>query len=212
MPIDPAIAPLHIAVSTGMLTPELSALLAKQRAEEPETPVRLVETTEEDQEQGLRDGRYCLGLVLSMRDKPDSEHTFPLWQDEVVVVLPSRSPLLAFAEIPLSEVAQYPLVMWSTGFCTSLGKQIVALMDAPVVSLNVVDRVRSFDLMAVLVAAGYGVGFATQTRVACSRDLGIVTRPLAEGPHYATTYLTLPRAPLPPAVDRLVKRAQAVTC
>lgn len=210
MPIDHAIAPLQIAVSTGILPPELATLLAKQRAEEPETPVHLIETTEKDQLQGLEDGRYCIGLHLSMRKLPAFRHTLALWQDELAVALPLRSPLLAFTEVPLTEAIQYPLIMWNTEYCAPLGQQIHSLVTPFTTTLNIVDQVKSFELMAVLVAAGYGIGFATRSRIACSRKLDIVMRPLASGPHHVTTYLALPHSPLP-AADRLAQRAQAIT-
>lgn len=210
MPLDHATAPLQIAVSTGLLPPTLAALLAKQRAEEPETPVRLIETTEKDQQQGLQDGRYCLGVFLSMETQPVSPKTLALWPDELAVALPLRSPLLAFAEVPFEALAQYPLIMWHKGYCSPLGHQLDSLISSAPTTLNVIDRVSSFELMAVLVGAGYGIGFATRSRIACSRALDIVMRPLANGPHPVTTYLALPRSPLP-AVERLVRRAQAVT-
>lgn len=45
----------------------------------------------------------------------------------------------------------------------------------PVTSkLNVVDHAKSFELMAVLVAAGYGIGFAGKSRIDTTRKFGIV--------------------------------------
>lgn len=210
MPLDHATAPLQIAVSTGILPPALAALLARQRAEEPETPIHLVETTEKDQQQGLKDGRYCLGLFLSMNEQSLSRNTLALWPDELAVALPLRSPLLAFAEVPFEELAQYPLIMWHKGYCSPLGQQLDSLIASAPTTLNVIDRVSSFELMAVLVAAGYGIGFATRSRIGCSRALDIVMRPLASGPHPVTTYLALPRSPVA-AVERLIQRAQAIT-
>lgn len=78
MSLDHATAPLQIAVSTGIMPPALATLLAKQRMEEPETPVRLIETTEKDQHEGLKDGRYCLGLFLSMNEPPLARKAFSL--------------------------------------------------------------------------------------------------------------------------------------
>ncbi|MBJ7223523.1 MULTISPECIES: LysR substrate-binding domain-containing protein [unclassified Brenneria] len=210
MSLDHATAPLQIAVSTGIMPPALATLLAKQRMEEPETPVRLIETTEKDQHQGLKDGRYCLGLFLSMNETPLARETFALWQDELALALPSRSPLLAFAEVPLGEAVQYPLIMWQRGYCSPLGQQIESLLSSAASKLNVVDRVSSFELMAVLVASGYGIGFATKSRISCSRNLNLVMRPLACGPHQVTTYLALPPSPLSATVERLIQRAQAI--
>lgn len=180
--------------------------------EEPETPVRLIETTEKDQHQGLKDGRYCLGLFLSMNVPPLAREAFALWQDELALALPSRSPLLAFAEVPLGEAVQYPLIMWQRGYCSPLGQQIESLLSSVASKLNIVDRVSSFELMAVLVASGYGIGLATKSRISCCRSMNLVMRPLAGNSCYqVTTYLAVPHPPLPASVTRLIQRAQAVT-
>ncbi|MBF8677651.1 MULTISPECIES: LysR substrate-binding domain-containing protein [Pseudomonas] len=103
-----------------------------------------------------------------------------------------------------------PLIMWQRGYCSPLGQQIESLLSSAASKLNVVDRVSSFELMAVLVASGYGIGLATKSRISCSRNLDLVMRPLANGSHQVTTYLALPHSPMPATVKRLIQRAQAV--
>lgn len=112
MPFDRGPAPLQIAVTAGALTPPLATLLARQRAEEPETPVRLVETTVADQCWGLEEGRYCLGFSTTPDLLRHPLQSAALWQDELAVAVPPRSPLLALAEIPLHEAVQHPLILW----------------------------------------------------------------------------------------------------
>lgn len=100
--------------------------------------------------------------------------------------------------------------MWQGGYCSPLGQQIESLLSSAASKLNVVDRVSSFKLMAVLVASGYGIGLATKSRISCSRNLDLVMRPLANGSHQVTTYLALTHSPMPATVKRLIQRAQAV--
>lgn len=203
--------PLQIAVPTGALTLPLVALLARQREEEPETPLRLIETTLEDQLQGLEDRRYCLGFSLAQAKYRSALQATPLWRDEVMVAVPPQSPLLAFDKIPLKEATRYPLILWNGKGCEILRQQIDSLLESAETELHVAERVTSFGLMAVLIAAGYGIGFCTQSWISACRTMDIEIRPLADQPHYVTTYLIHLHQPLTSPVDRLIRRAQQLT-
>ncbi|OCX15288.1 LysR family substrate-binding domain-containing protein [Ectopseudomonas hydrolytica] len=202
-------APLHIAVSHNALLAPLGALLAKQRAEEPETPVRIIETTRQDQAKGLIEGRYTLGFSTSVLDE-GSVCSVPLWRDELAVAVPLRSPLLAFADIPLEQVVRYPLILLSLGSHETPGRQIDSLLKTAKTAPNVAEQVQSFELMMALIAAGYGIGICTRSHISALRRMGIVMRPLAGKPHYVTTYLIQSHRPPPAVVGRLIQRAHAV--
>ncbi|WP_083280459.1 LysR substrate-binding domain-containing protein [Pseudomonas citronellolis] len=210
MPPEPAIAPLQIAVTPGTISPFLTALLSKQRIEEPQTPVHIVETSTEEQYQGIKDGRYCLGLSLAAEEHHPSVQSLPLWQDELAVAIPARSPLLRFADIPLQEVVQYPIVMWRKGACHPIDSQIKSLLESTATQLNIVDWVESFELMMILIASGYGIGIHTKSRIKALRGLDIVMRPLSGGTHLVTICLISPYQPLSEAAERIVRRAKAI--
>ncbi len=56
---------------------------------------------------GLSSGLYDVGLTLA----DDGDAGFiatPLWEDPLMVVLPTRHPLLAYKELPLKEVVNRP--------------------------------------------------------------------------------------------------------
>ncbi|MGE0371831.1 MAG: LysR family substrate-binding domain-containing protein [Gammaproteobacteria bacterium] len=200
--------PLRIAVSFGVPWPTLASLLARQRAEEPQVPVRLCEVTLAEQLGGLEDGRYDGGLSLT--DAPGSSlSALPLWRDELALAVPARSPLLAFSEVPLAETAQYPLVRWCTQACEPFSRLVDTLLREHA-SYSQAAYARSYELMAVLVAAGYGVGFGAKSRLAASRKMDIVMRPLAGDRHPLTTYFLRADSRMLAPVDRLIKRAQAI--
>lgn len=199
--------PLKITVPTGAMTLPLAALLAKQREEEPETPLRLIETTMEDQLLGLEDGRYCLGFSLTQAKYRPTLQATPLWRDEVMVAVPAQSPLLAFDKIPLKEATRYPLILWNGKGCEVLRQQIDSLLGSAEKEFHVAERVSSFGLMAILITAGYGIGFCTQSWISASRMMDIEIRPLADQPHYVTTYLIHPRQSITTSVDRVIQRA-----
>ncbi|WP_165496969.1 LysR family substrate-binding domain-containing protein [Phytopseudomonas dryadis] len=208
MPSDRRHTPLQIAVTFEALTAPLAALLAKQRAEEPETPVRLIETSAADQVQGLKGGAYSAGISI-VPSGQDALPSLPLWRDELAIAVPVRSPLLAFPRVPLEEVARYPLVMWCPGSCEAINQHVESLLRPVEPVLNIMARAKSFELLTVLVAAGYGMGFSTMSRIAASRPLDIVMRPLLHNARHVTTYL-LRTAAASPAIDRFVERARAI--
>jgi DNA-binding transcriptional LysR family regulator len=200
-------SPLKIAVSFGTLSPQLASLLLRQRTEEPETPVLLHEVVLAEQLRGLKDGRYDAGLALT--DAPDhSLSAQPLWPDELAVALPVKSPLLAFAAVPLKEMAHYPVIRWCTQTCEPLSQLVDSLLEK-YGSLPQQAPVRTYEVMATLVSAGYGIGLGAKSRIAALRSVNVVMRPLAGDRYDLTTYLLCPGSAVP-ALDRLAERAQAI--
>lgn len=206
MPSQPHPESVRIAVSFGAFSATLTHLLAKQRIEEPSTVISLTELSFSEQVQGLKDGRYDLGLAV----EPPTEAALQnevLWHDEIAVAVPELSPLLEFAEITLERAVQYPLILWSAEHCEPLSHQVMELLKSETSKLNVVDHAKSFELMAVLVAAGYGIGFAGKSRINAARKHGIVMRPLAETPRDLSTYLLRTRNAPSSFTERLIERA-----
>lgn len=200
---------LRLAVSEGVLSPQLATLLALQRAEEPETPILATEVRQEDLIQGLEDGHYDLGIAISGPTSLTLESQL-LWRDELAAAVPRRSPLLAHAAVPLTELLRYPMIQSYPRVCEALSQQIEALLAGDQTRVSCTSG--SFELMALLVAAGYGVGIASRTRILQARDWGIVMRPLAEGAYWIGTSLLRPTSAsrAAPAISRFARRARAV--
>jgi len=200
---------LRIAACPGTLGPSFSRMLGRHRVEEPETRVKLVEASFVDQAEGLKDGRYSVGFSLE-RGLGVAVTSVPLWKEEIAAALPEQSPLLHLEEVPLRELVRYPLVMWSPEACRSLAHQIGVVLTTAGHPYKVAEEVKSFDLLATLIAAGCGVGLASRSSIAASRNAGIVMRPLAGAPRYMTTYLLYPAKSQGDVVSRFIERATAV--
>lgn len=187
------------------LSPQLATLLAMQRAEEPETAVLLQEIASGELAHGLEDGGYDMGIELAMASPAPNAHL--LWGDELVLAVPLRSPLLAHPEVSLGALQHYPLLRCCPRACAALSRQLEALHgNEERASLEIA----SFERMAVLVAAGYGVGIAPRSRVVQARSWGVAMRPLANGPYLIRTQLLLPAEGWTPAVGRFAERAAKV--
>ena len=50
-------------------------------------------------------------------DAGDGIVVTPAWEDELMVAVPARHPVLAFKQIPLEEVLHYPLVLGDPAVC-----------------------------------------------------------------------------------------------
>ncbi|AVR87250.1 LysR family transcriptional regulator [Thauera aromatica] len=179
---------LRIALSDGISQPRLSALLARCREEAPEVELRLTEIPLASQLKGLRDDLYDAGLAKS-DDPGKGLVAMPAWCESLVVAVPARHPLLAFRELPLSEVLRYPLVLCDPHACEGCSRQVGKVLRAVDREPEVVEMVATHDLMMALVAAGYGLGLATKAQFAVCRCPEVVARPLAGEPPTLVTYL-----------------------
>jgi len=67
------------------------------------------------------------------------------------------------------------------------------LLDQQIASLPetscAIQHVSSFELMALWVAAGYGIGITAQSRIANARAWGLCMRPFKDAPYEIITHL-----------------------
>ena len=101
---------LRIALSDGITPSRLPALLAQCREEDPEVEVRLFEVPLAQQIKGLHDDLYDAGFSMA-DDVGDGIVATSAWEDELMVAVPARHPVLSFRQVPLEEVLHYPLVL-----------------------------------------------------------------------------------------------------
>jgi DNA-binding transcriptional LysR family regulator len=190
----------------------LGALLAKQRAEEPETQIVFQEIvqTELELEQGIEEGRFDLGFSL-VQTKKRGLKALPLWNDELVAAVPERSPLLAHVKVPLEVLGRYPLVKWTPQASEVISFQIDEILKEIDVAPEAVQYVPSFELMAVWVAAGYGVGFGQRSRIAAAREWGVLMRPLAGSQRTIKNYILCSDMSDFSAAGRFTKRATSIS-
>ncbi len=197
---------ITLGVSCGMFLPQLAALLALQRVEEPETAILLKEAPPAELFRGLEAGRYDVGIAWATPVLP-ALRVEPLWRDELAAAVPVRSPLLACTSIPLGELLHYPMIQWCPQTCKELNMWVGALIGHQ----HAAFTATTFELMTVVVAAGYGIGLAPRGRVVQARQWGVVMRPLAEGPHWIGTNLFRPACGATPIVERFARRAGRIT-
>jgi DNA-binding transcriptional LysR family regulator len=201
---------LRVALSEGISQARLTALLSRCREDEPDTEVRLYEVPLAQQIKGLESDLYDVGFS-QCTDVGEALFAVPAWSDQIVVAMPSRHPLLAYKKLPLDEVLRYPLVLCDPEAYGGCSRQLARVLHATDLEPMVAERVASHDLMVTLVAAGYGLGFSTESHVSTSSHPEIVTRPLAGRTPMLTTYLIRRIGYLSEVLQRFAERAVVAT-
>ncbi len=179
---------LRIALSDGVTPTRLSTLLARCREEDPEIEIRLFEVPLGQQIKGLHEDLYDAGFSMT-EDGGDGILVTPVWEDELMVAVPARHPVLAFKQVPLKEVLRYPLALGDPAVCEGHARQIDRFLRKLDQEPLIAQRVATFDVMMTLVSAGLALGLAGEAHIASSREPGVVARRLAGKPYMLTTYL-----------------------
>lgn len=200
---------LRIALSDGITSSRLSALLAQCRQDEPEIDIRLSEVPLSQQIKGLHDDLYDVGFAQS-DEGGDGILADPVWRDPLMVAVPTRHPLLKHKRIPLDEVLRYPLVLCDPIIYEGHARQVARVLRTVEQEPLIHERVASIDLMMALVSAGFALGLAGGSQITASREQGIVARPLAgRSPMLMTCLLRLDGEPSQ-TLARFIERAGIV--
>lgn len=200
---------LRIALSDSISQARLTVLLARCRAEEPDVDIRLSELPFAQQLKGLSGDLYDAGFA-QCADVDEGLIAVPAWSDPMLVTVPARHPLLAHKRIPLEEVLRYPLVLCDPDACEGCSRQLAKMLRAADREPLVAEQVVSHELMLTLVAAGFGLGFATEAHVSACNHPDIVTRPLAGQSPVLTTYLLRRDTEPPEQLRRFIERINPV--
>lgn len=200
---------LRIALSDGITPSRLPALLALCRQEEPEVDIRLFQVSLSQQVKGLQDDLYDLGFAQS-DEVGEGIAADVVWSDPLMVAVPARHHLLKFKRIPLDDLLQFPLVLCDPQACEGHARQVERVLRRSNREPLIAERVASFELMMVVVSAGFALGLAGAPHIAASRELGVVARPLAGRSPMLTTYLLRREGEVSEVLSRFIERVQAI--
>lgn len=200
---------LRIALSDGIPSSRVSALLAQCRKEEPEVEIRLSTVSLSQQLKGLNCDLYDAGFAKS-NEIGETLIAQPVWRDPLVIAVPARHPILVHRRLPLDEVLRYPLVLCHPEACEGFWRQLQLVLRTVDTKLNVTDRVSTLDMMMTLVGAGYGLGFATEMQIASYCNADVIVRPLAGRSPMLITYLLRPDTEPSEQLSRFIDRVSPV--
>ncbi|MCO2331678.1 LysR family transcriptional regulator, partial [Pseudomonas aeruginosa] len=200
---------LRIALSDGITPSRLPALLAMCRQEEPEVDIRLFQVPLSQQIKGLQDDLYDVGFAQS-DEVGEGVAAEAVWSDPLMVAVPARHHLLKHNRIPLDEVLQFPLVLCDPLTCEGHARQVERVLRRSDREPLVVERVASFELMMIVVSAGFALGLAGGPHITASRESGVVARPLAGRSPMLTTYLLRREGEVSEVLSRFIERVQVI--
>jgi len=133
------------------------------------------------------------------------------WEDELMVAVPARHPVLSHKQIPLEEVLRYPLVLGDPAICEGHARQVDRVLRRQDKEPLIVQRVATFDVMMTLVSAGLALGLAGAAHIAGSgREPDVVGRPVAGQAPMLATYLLRRDAEPSQALARFIERLAAL--
>ncbi|MBP7655148.1 MULTISPECIES: substrate-binding domain-containing protein [Pseudomonadota] len=200
--------PLTLALAPDVPWAPLASVLAAFRAEVPRTDLVIRQTHPDGIMEDLEEGRYDLAIAPAL-DSPTSPLTNSqlLWREELAVVAPPRSPLLAYPSTLVAALRDYPLIQWCPRAHTALHRHV----DTLVGSRNSPTYIAiSFDFMVALVAAGFGIGIAQRSRLAQVREWQVAVRRFAERDHWLEIRLYWTSARSAPVAARFAEHARSV--
>lgn len=172
---------VRLSANTSAVTQFLPTALAGFAAAQPGIRIELDESTSREAVLAVVDGRADLA-IFAERTPALGLHTRPWRQDRLVLVVPAAHPLAARADgpaLPFAEVAELDFV--SLPADTSLAQRLEAESAAAGRRLRVRIRVRSFDAMCLMVAAGLGIAVLPDAAVQPHlRSMGLARIALAD--------------------------------
>ncbi len=200
-------ATLRLAVAPGVPSSQFSALLARQRAEEPDVTLTFFEVAGEALLEGLLADHYDIGISLQRHSDPTLK-TQPLWTENMAVAMSARFGLLDETPLTTADLQDYLVYRWHAEACLPLDERLAPLMPE---GQGNIRQVTSFEIMGLWVAAGSGIGISAQSRIERAHGWGITMRPLAGGPYEIVTYLQRPHGQVSSVAERFELRALQMT-
>lgn len=197
---------LNLAIAHGVPCQRLSQVFALQREQAPEVAVKVHEVSSGELRAGLQAGWYDVGLSLTMGADLDFSCE-PLWRERMVAVLPAESPLIVQADLSLDDLLQFSVLRWPAEACDALEERLSALSGG---RRDAIQDVTSFDMLALQVAAGYGVGVTAESRSDRLAGWGITMRPISDGFYELVTSLVLAASRSSPVAEQFVQRMRRI--
>lgn len=200
---------LRIGLADGLAQPRMTTLLARCREEEPEIEIRIVELTVKQLLKHLKHDQIDAGFTLCEDTGAEYPRT-PIWRDNPVIVMPVRHPLLSQSRISLHQAMRYPLIMCHPELCSGGHATLSRWFREAKTKPAVAEYVSGHESMLLLVAAGYGIGFAIESQVTLFGRTDVVARPVGDGFSYITTYIVRRNKPLSIQLERFIDRARRI--
>ncbi|MDO4559389.1 MAG: LysR substrate-binding domain-containing protein [bacterium] len=149
---------------------------------------------------GLKEGFFDIGFCTTEKELPNLA-LFPLFKQEMAVIVPSGHPLAKRGSICLHEIGHYPYILYDEE--SGLRKLVENLLKSAAVEPRVVYEAPDEEAIFSLVSAGFGVAIVAVTDAL--KKLSVSTLKVEDMHAYCTLYMAHNvNRYLPPAAIRFV--------
>lgn len=166
----------------------------------PGLEVRMIEGSDQEVEQWLREGRVDLGFIDLPNDEFDAAY---LARDEWVALLPADCPLASQHRIRPPQLSDYPFIL-STGGCEEWVQKLLSQN-----SCEIRYQIREVQMIVEMVGQGLGVSLKPALSLPDPPPPSVVYRPLLPSRPREVGLAFVNRNRLSPAARAFLKAADA---
>ncbi|MGC5616062.1 LysR family transcriptional regulator [Georgenia sp. Z1491] len=147
----------------------------------PGISVELVETPTSQLTTALREGEADIAIrpLLPATTEPTLQHHV-LWEEPLVAIVPDGHSLADRDYIPLSELAEHPIVTYGSDTDAIGNNEVDRALLAAALSPRIVQRTNDPLTLVGLAAAGLGVGLTNLLAASLGRPQGVTVVPLRD--------------------------------
>lgn len=174
---DGEIGVLRVAFVSSVLPQLLPALLRAMHAQLPGIELELKDLPSPLQARALLDDSLDFGLVRLPLSQAGVQ-TQRLFDEGLVVALPSNDPLCAATQVEPAQLAEREVFVLARKFAPGLHDLMLVAFHQRQIALHWARELGEFTTMLALVASGQGIGLVP-AQAAAVLPPGVVTRPLA---------------------------------
>lgn len=158
----------------------LPALVQRCRRADPRLQLRVAEETTAALVQALREGRLDFGFASPPFPGARDLAVEVLREDELLITLPRRHPLLRRRTIAVADVLAFPLVLMKEAHC--LSRQTLEVCGRSATDAQVSVDSAQLDTVLALVEAGLGLTLTPRIATRALRHRHVVFRSLSPRP------------------------------
>lgn len=150
---------------------------------------------------GLKEGLFDVGFCTTETDIPDIA-LFPIFTQEMAVIVPNGHPLSQHNSINLSQIGNYPFILYDSE--SGLRKLVLHFLECSGTVPRTVYEAPNEEAIFALVSAGFGISFVAITDALKKLEVKMIK--VDNFPTFCTLYMAYNTARyLPPAAVRFVK-------
>lgn len=204
--------PLRLVLSDttiGLANARLSQWLTKLRESLTDVDLRLVELPYGEALREVRSGMADAAIVQAGQGNASGLETLTLWNDPLVAVLPKGHELASLPALHIQDFLRFPLIDCSPNSDAASSAVIhdyLSRLGADIISGEYACTVLG---MVALVAAGFGLGFASGYQMEMLAHPDVVTRPFLDAGLAFSTSLIYRDETLSTAIQSLLAWCEA---